>query len=206
MKKKIIIIGSNNSLLDKKRGKEIDSYDIVIRVNSHYYEYKDYIGTKTDYWAIWMMPCYDIKFIRHQKLKDNNIHMQLYTKYRKNLFKNLKEFWITINLCSWQNKILSKLSKNTKIQKMVLPEKYCKDFKKNEQSTGFITLCYTLNRFPNYDISLTGFGYLTEKNNYNYFYDIHKNSDSEGDHNFALEDRIIKKLHNEKKIKVLELS
>ena len=53
-KKKIIIIGNGPSVLEKKNGKLIDSFDKVVRFNTfkNDEEFSDYVGYRTDFWFI----------------------------------------------------------------------------------------------------------------------------------------------------------
>lgn len=56
--KSVAIIGNARSLLDKNYGREIDSHDIVIRMNKSplvfgSYEYYTAIGSKFDIWSVW---------------------------------------------------------------------------------------------------------------------------------------------------------
>jgi hypothetical protein len=45
----IIVVGNGLSLLESKRGSEIDSFDIVVRMGSYCLDgYEEYVGTKTD--------------------------------------------------------------------------------------------------------------------------------------------------------------
>ncbi|MDD4109934.1 MAG: glycosyltransferase family 29 protein [Clostridia bacterium] len=47
--KKVIIIGNGSSVLDKKNGEIINSFDIVVRVNDFRIDgYEEYVGNKTD--------------------------------------------------------------------------------------------------------------------------------------------------------------
>lgn len=65
---KILLIGNGPTVLNKKLGPIIDSYDRVVRFNNFRIEgYEDHVGTKTD-WVCYRA-CDDVKLV-----KPNTIH------------------------------------------------------------------------------------------------------------------------------------
>lgn len=51
MSKKIIIVGNGSSLLSRKNGSLIDSFDVIVRFNSYKIKgYEEYVGKKTNIW------------------------------------------------------------------------------------------------------------------------------------------------------------
>ncbi len=121
-----------------------------------------------------------------------------YLQHKKTLYKDLKEIWVRKLL---EKKIFSMFCKDIKICEMIFSEK-------NNLSTGTEALYHILHKFPDYNISLTGFGYLKERveGHYSRVGNTVKNVNTKDPYRIDLENIIIKKLCKEKKIKVLELS
>ena len=156
-KKRILIIGNGPSLLEHKRGKEIDEFDIVVRFNTFKTdEYSEYVGTKTDIWfingvnirkknpkIIKMMNEIDYKQIF---IEQNNIDN------KKSLLKNYPELKDNekIEFCDLDeyNKIIDKFFKHSL----------------KKPSLGVIGIYLISQIYNTYDIYITGFDGFDKKN------------------------------------------
>lgn len=104
--KTIAVVGNAMSLFDKSYGAEIDSHDVVVRINkaAMLYTKKEVSkshGTKTDIWAFWNTSEYKRNFnsiapnikkfhAGHQGRTPNNIHTVDFV-YPDSLYKPLKK-------------------------------------------------------------------------------------------------------------------
>lgn len=105
--KTIAVIGNAMSLFDKSYGEEIDSHDVVVRINkaAMLYTKKEVSrshGSKTSVWVFWNTAEYKSYFGKidksikkmhagHQGRTPNNIHLIDFV-YPENLYKELKKY------------------------------------------------------------------------------------------------------------------
>ena len=162
-KKKIIIIGNGPSVLEKKNGKLIDSFDKVARFNTfkNDSEYSKFVGTRTDFWFI------NAKNIRTRspeiiKMMDN---------------VNYEKILVEQNPYDPKNKLLKyfpELKRNTKVDFCdinlfnKIQNKYFNPRGLNPHpSLGLQGINFIANKYPEYEIYITGFdSFNSEKIHY----------------------------------------
>lgn len=104
--KTVAVVGNAMSLFDKSYGREIDSHDVVVRINKAAMLYtrqeaSSSHGTKTNVWVFWNTSEYKTFFPKipkhvkkmhagHQGRTPNNIHMIDFV-YPDSLYKELKK-------------------------------------------------------------------------------------------------------------------
>jgi len=125
---KVLLVGNGTSILDKKLGKEIDSFDTVVRFNSFTTKgYEDYTGSKTDIW----FTCMDKHINNMNNFKQVIVH-SWFKEDECELYKKLKNYRSDI----------SKI-KDINYHDLKAP------------STGLIAIDYFLSR--NFEVYLHGF-------------------------------------------------
>ena len=88
--KQCAIVGSSKSLLNTKLGKEIDSFDFIVRFNcAEIKNYEDYVGTKTN-----LMVVNNQHFVELETLKKNYKHTLFISpfKLKKEKISNISFF------------------------------------------------------------------------------------------------------------------
>lgn len=75
--KNIAVVGSGASVLNKEYGEEIDSHDVVIRINRGYpyLPYRQYVGTRTDIWSFGMGAREDLRSKMNKLFSDRKYSM-----------------------------------------------------------------------------------------------------------------------------------
>ena len=180
---KIIIIGNGPSVLKEKKGKIIDSFDKIIRINNFVIDnYEEYVGIKTNIWYRSDAPdIYNYNLNNFEKvyfcLPPANFN-------KKDRIGRIKK--IMINNC----KIIPKKMVEELIKKCNLGKKW--------PTTGLITLYHILKKYDNYSIHIYGFDCFL-KNNYKHYYNNEKNI-SKGHKNIK-EKLFIQNYINEGKLK-----
>ncbi len=155
-KKSIILVGNGPSILDYKKGKEIDNFDMVIRFNNFEIdEFSESTGTKTTIWA---------------RNNSNGVF--------KRDVSSFKEIWIVSPEWNFGNtkKIASEFKKS-----FVIPQKTAKEIQQTIDlkgirardkrdigwpSSGIITLYHVLKTQKDSDIYIHGFDHFKGENHY----------------------------------------
>ena len=184
MNKKALILAPSKSLINRKLGKIIDTYDIVCRINSSglsriLTKYKEIVGTKKDIWFLGHIG------IIHQ---DKNSYKNIITT-NKDYYNKLKKEIKQLILCD-ENIINLANSKTTKVP-----------------TSGFLALFYMMSKYK--DITICGFDgfkgghfYGNEILNRQYYSD-EISSKGYGRHNALNETKYINQLLKDNKIKEL---
>ena len=86
--REIILVGNGPSVLNRKLGKEIDKFPLVVRFNAFLTKgYEEYVGTKTDYWVTcdihprWHKDYEKVILCSFSRQQDNHILKALRLKY-----------------------------------------------------------------------------------------------------------------------------
>jgi hypothetical protein len=174
MPQNIIIVGNGTSLLDKKNGRLIDSFDIVVRFNSYKIKnYEQHTGIKTNIW-------FTVNKSHLSEIKNFNRvieHCWIWNEEKDLLYQEL--------LLEYPN--CEKVSENFVKTKVPV----------NNPSTGLIAIFFFLEEgYKN--IFITGFDWWErEKHHYG-------DNEIRGTLHKPMEEyKIIKKLINDKKIRFL---
>lgn len=144
--KKVILVGNARDIVKAPYGKQIDSYDIVIRINHGHPipKYAAMMGKKYDIWSH--------GFLSHKK--------QI-TEYNK--IKHSIDFHIETNEQKLCRRIFDK--KAFLILKKWYKTEYEKNFKGKEMSTGLNTATFFVNWIGTMsEISIVGFDFLKTSN------------------------------------------
>ncbi len=90
MNKDIILIGNGPSLLDKKNGEEIDSFNNVVRFNNYKIDsFESYVGKKTD---IWFTVCCNPKHMESiHKYKEVYAHSWEWNKEKCKTYQKISQ-------------------------------------------------------------------------------------------------------------------
>jgi hypothetical protein len=191
---KIIIVGNGNNITKEKKGKIIDSFDIVIRCNSfQIVGYEEYTGIKTDILTI-------ISSGAGCKAFNNS--------FSKDIIYDIKELWFSRpkNLCDkHHNNTLRHKSSNNQIKRYPSPHlfqnlcKKCRDIQPEDKkpSTGMVAIEMALDIFKDSDIYITGFDNFQT----NHYYNTQKKIG--GSHPKVAEKQIIENYIKENKIYLL---
>ena len=198
---KVLIIGNGPSILEKEYGKEIDKFDIVIRLNDYKIKgYEKNVGEKTDLWFTglgWQL----------DKRKSNKKTLICSHKFykRKDVLKQVEKkiiFSKDENTCKNEKKNIYYVNN----PHMFKYQKYVSD-KKYMFSTGMCAILTAINYFYN-PITIVGFDGGIEKRKGGtgkvmpHYYE-RKTEVGKGVHNFNKEQEIIKELMMEGKLKIL---
>jgi len=191
---KIIIVGNGESVFNKKNGKIIDSFDLVIRCNSFKINgYKEYVGSKIDIISAISSGAGCKAFNNSQ---DNST------------IRQAKEIWFSRpkKLCDKFHKTtLTRKINNSQLLKYPSMElfnnlcKKCKEIENVEKkpSTGIVTIEMALSFFLNEDIYIIGFDNFRSNHYYN------KNKKIGRSHPQKAEKQIIDKYINKGILKLL---
>ncbi len=183
---KIIVVGNGTSLLDKKNGSLIDSYEEVVRFNE--YETKKYeenVGSKTTIWfnvinftnkpAQWRLG------IPYKKIY---LHSWQWDKNKDALYKDFINFMPQAkNIYKTESSDLMDLVNYSGIDKK---EYYC-------YSTGLFAIWILLKEYS--QLTITGFDWW-ERTEHHYFNAVKKGNLHKPD----IEKKVIDKLVNDKKV------
>jgi len=152
---KIIVVGNAASLLNKKNGELIDSFDVVIRLNKFVIKnYEEFVGTKTN---IYCSKWFNMKYNINNLINYNKVWLP-YPKppnwwTSKGNFKevtqnehdvNIKKFNLNSN-----NIVYLSLDKANEMESVF--KNVC------QPSTGLISIMMATQEFKNDDIYYTGF-------------------------------------------------
>ena len=193
--KTVAIVGNGSGELGKKKGKDIDSHDIVVRFNDLYKQlgHEEDYGKKTNIWVM------------------NGGTQNAYPEYRDfylDLFNKLDAVYIKFdiwhNFCSPELYDLYSSMKNVKIidtfnsvEEVNLMPKYTKRAM-HVPTVGFLVVLLIYEKYQNFDnIDFYGFSFLedTFSGTSHFYEDFNWNIDAtEKMHNFSEEARVLKKL------------
>jgi hypothetical protein len=173
MKNNIILVGNGSSIIDKPRGKKIDSFDNVVRFNNFRLpdKLKEFTGKKTDIW----FTC-------------STYHIDKINSYKKIIVHSWDS---NENNCMIYSKIKKYRSDAIKIKKKLIDKVPCKD-----PSTGLIAIYYFLDHFN--IITLLGFDWW-ERNTHHYADNEIRGNLHDPEREFL----VIKKLSMQKRVKFL---
>jgi len=171
----MILIGSGPSVLNKKQGKIIDEYDIVVRINhAKTRGYEEYVGSKTDIWTIsgHLLVDYVKKKRRIKELEEKEVWV----------FNTHRKFGGTVAMENI-TKVAERTLSNYYLGSMEYARKV-HEISGSDPSTGIMLIAYVLDILPEYKeknfkeyfpISITGFDcFETEED---YWGPFHKNLD-----------------------------
>ena len=178
----VILIGNGPSALNGKFGKQIDSFDLVVRINNFVTKgYEDFIGSKTDLW----------------------IH-----NHTLDIKKEIEENIETVVFCEFfddrYNCPFTKKWKNYKGDKKVLNilsdlyGRFILDYDYPTPSTGLCAILYLLDNFS--EDTVTIYGFDSFKLEGHYFNQNHKRWEG---HDSDKEKEILIYLEKTKQIKIL---
>ena len=163
--KRIVLVGNSRSILNEKRGKFVDSHDIVVRFNMGLpFKYTEYVGERTDVWSM-VMPQKD-KFFFH--MYNILLISRTYTlwpyhnvsKISEFLQKDEKLYILPSEICYYAHKKFH-FDKNIRKCKIYPQCEY-----KRPTSGGY--LLYYLINFTNYK-SITLIGFDCIKSEWNFY-------------------------------------
>ena len=153
----VLIVGNGPSLLEKKNGKLIDSFDLVIRFNAYAIQgYEDHVGTRTDCW---------VNTINYQN-KDTEIRL------KKDYCSIIWHCWqwdpsLDEGFKSFVEHYKDRHTTVFKTKRKTISEiqKYVGDMEYFTYSTGVIAIWMYLKEYPS--ITITGFDWWkSEKHHY----------------------------------------
>lgn len=151
----VIVVGNAASLLDKRNGALIDSFDVVVRLNKYVIKgYEEHVGKKTDvYCSKWLNMSYNIDSVSNYK--------QVWLPYpeppnwwtsRGNHNEvSLKEHQHNIDTHKLNKDSLVFLDKDRAREMEAVFKNTC------HPSTGMIALMIAIQQFSNFNISYTGY-------------------------------------------------
>jgi len=163
---KIIIVGNGYSLLNKKNGLLIDTFNKVVRMSNSVDKkgFSEYIGEKIDIYSA-LYYNVDSNIIKNVKTIINLPFVQLDFTQRiiRDFLEDIKDY--KENILHLANKDDYKIFKN-------IFKKYVKSEFKNDYiyskfnndfnfSLGFKTICYIKTLYPNSKVYVTGFDFFT---------------------------------------------
>jgi hypothetical protein len=86
---KIIVVGNGTSVLDYKKGKQIDAFDIVVRFNNYKLKgFEENVGTKTD---IWITACCNKVYMESKEYKEVYFHSWVWNKPKDKNYRRILE-------------------------------------------------------------------------------------------------------------------
>lgn len=150
--RKVAVVGNGGSLLEKECGKLIDSYDVVIRMNTFDISsnYSKYTGIKTNIWANAM----------HHRVpfREDNEYQHIICPLPLNIPHRLQRYGAT------NRKMLYQYRDKT----IFMPEVYFEELtdKLINPSTGIATLFWLKKEGIKFDIF--GFSFFDKKQNHHY--------------------------------------
>lgn len=163
--KNIAIVGSAPNQLNKNTGKEIDSHDIVIRINNLHNGFEKDYGIKTDIWSIAISALWQKNFHKYNST-DENILRIVNGNYWQRVF-HIHDY----NPNIIKNSLTTFTPQNLKEQfaNIVQPNFHI-------PTTGYITILWTyliLGSLKN--VNFYGFSFLNENDNLNgHFFNTHE--------------------------------
>jgi hypothetical protein len=199
MTKKLIIVGSGATVLDYKVGKDIDSFDKIIRFNGYQRGlgvYDEYAGTKTD-----------ILFCNNTRKSLSHIvdFSDIYTKNTMFILKKAKNKKKEIN----NNQIKNLLLNNYLTQNIINYNKIIGSTEVNNKkisipsciknpTLGLLAIFYAIENYKDYHIYIHGFDRIVKKitvrRYMNHYYESQPNINFK--HAVRRETRVIRELIN----------
>jgi hypothetical protein len=147
---KVAVIGNGVSILEKKKGAEIDTYDIVIRQNLFYLKMApETTGLKTNIWSC----CFNTNY----QYDDEDRSSEIWCARPK--------AWDTANDAKWRipDKVKPKVMKEITDGEYDACHQAIKPYGGSNPTTGFITLFMAMREFPNYEKHLYGYDFYEPK-------------------------------------------
>jgi len=196
MNKKLIIVGSGQTVLDNKVGDTIDAFDIVVRFNGYQNGlgiYDEYAGTKTDIIFSNNTKASVSHFQKYPKIyNDTTKFIVKRTRKNKPVHQVLLSNNHNIDNIIYYKKIYRQASKENKI--ITMPNRI------QNPTLGLMAIFYCLNKYKDYKIFIYGFDRIVKKiKNRRYmphYYSKAKNFNTK--HAVRIETDIIRKLiHND---------
>jgi hypothetical protein len=219
--KNVVIVGNGKSALNNQNGKEIDSFDIVVRLNRFKtIGFENHVGSKTDVVAVneqcfnWLLQTEDEYYAEYERrhklfLKENSINLQNFDKNQIQLGFYKNYFFKKPDLKNIKNILI--LFSNKDIIPKTLLEKCLFPTILQKFSIGYLSILYYLEQ--SYKVTITGFDSYQNSSCYwshndKFFTEeflINKRTGKFTDgHPYELENINIKKLIFTKKIRKLE--
>ena len=203
--KSLIIVGPSPSLIGKKLGNFIDSFDVIFRIKKSFPVPKEYevdLGTKTDV------------LISHLKISSRNYNQNNFKNYKAKIFNNnLKYIYFPYPLYKHFIRFKNEFTKECpKIKVPIITQDNQKKFLKlyndldNNDPTAFLASIFSLLDYDIKDIYITGITF--QKDGFLNYYKTKKEDEScvlrtKKVHNMDNEFKYFKKLVNlEKRIKL----
>tara|TARA_R110000851_G_scaffold324222_1_gene491403 strand:- start:256 stop:801 length:546 start_codon:yes stop_codon:yes gene_type:complete len=180
--KEIILVGNSSNILNMGLGSYIDSFENVIRFNR--FKIKDFekdLGKKCTHWIL-----------NYKLTTDNRKYLTQNLNKIKSLTTDLNQ--ILILTTSKDNGEINKISKKLNIE---LIYKQYPQFFNYKPTTGFLTIKYFLDIFP--QLTLIGFDFGKS----NHYWGNHGISDVPGKHEWDKEKKYIDTLVEQNKIEII---
>lgn len=192
---KVLVVGNSPNNLKKKKGKVIDSFDIVIRINDFKINgFEDYVGTKTTHWVTSFSPAIDNREINiFNKVFTANFNQtnEIFNKRIKRIIKK-------------DSDINNKLLVLSKLEIENFKKQIGYDTKHKWPTTGMVAIYVALNKIENSDVYFHGFSFFKEIGQYvSHYWNETKKEEFRKHHNHRLEEKYINDLIKSKKIKIL---
>ena len=203
---KVVLVGSSSGILDKERGELIDSHDIVVRFNEFIIkDYEQYCGTKTDIICVARNPTL-LRMYRHAIYRDyiKDVDTVWYTRLKRKVLRHGKEH---------QVRAVSNITKFRYMSPRLFNRCQTKRNRRTRRwlSTGLMGVFVALEKFKESEINIVGFDGFSTKHYYHGHPAIpqqtkkHMRRHPSGkDHCNNTEKRILKKMINTGRIKVLQ--
>ena len=182
---RIIVIGNSPQLLLAAKGRDIDSFDVVIRTGNFILDgFKQYTGTKTSIWCNrWC------KMMDHPSTGD--------------ILSDVSQVWLSdIDQREFDQQpveYVSHVNKKTQVRyfsKQLLTA----NLHEYEPTLGMIGVLMALNIYSQHDVSITGFGVDITSSNFvgTYWNQQYNRRTKESHHSFLRESILLKKMiHND---------
>jgi hypothetical protein len=178
---KIIVVGNSPNVLFHEVGDQINSFDVVIRINDFQIKkFKKNVGYKVTHWATSFSPVINIRPVNNfKKIFTSNVN-QTDKKFLNrisrivppNLFKN-----VDILPSNELSLLKSKIG-------------YCDSNK--WPTTGLLAIHMALTRFTNSDVYIHGFSFFKESSNYvSHYWNEQKNECFKKHHDSILEENYV---------------
>lgn len=189
---RVCLVGNSGLMLEKKWGREIDNYDIIIRFNHAPTEgYQEYVGSKTTLRLvnghcfggttnIKRNPSATSEFLPSLPPQDIICKTWNVEEFMRGVIKNVNRH----NLFFINPQFISEVSKYTPGQ---------------EPTAGFVMLMLLLSKFN--DVNMYGFTFWEDGYDYHYFEKVPLSANDLG-HNFNSEKELITELTRLNKIKI----